>query len=98
MIIQQARCPRCAIRRTVRFGVWGAFCFNCRLQWDAQRTAHQAMGVARSTLPPVQHPFAPAELIRLERYRAAVRAGLYSDWPRPQAPTLDVSAPGDIAA
>jgi hypothetical protein len=56
------------------------------------------MGVTRSTLPPVQHPFAPAELIRLERYRAAVRAGLYSDWPRPPAPTLDVAAPGEIAA
>ena len=86
MVIQQSRCPRCAIRRTVRLGARGAFCFNCRLQWDTERAAHQGMKAAGSTPPPLQHPFVPAELIRLERYRAAIRAGLYSDWPRPQAP------------
>jgi hypothetical protein len=98
MTIQYVRCPRCAIRRTVRLGTWGAFCFNCRLQWDTLPAAQPATGVAGSTPPPVQYPFAPAELIRIERYRAAVQAGLYSDWPFPRASVLGESAPDDIVA
>ena len=77
MIIQQARCPRCAIRRTVRLGAWGAFCFNCRLQWPTREApVSHPVGTPRP-----QHGLGPDAVARLAVYRAAVRAGFYSDWP-----------------
>jgi hypothetical protein len=78
VIIEERRCPRCGNRRTARVGTWGLICFNCRLHLDAAWP-----GVPGESCPePATHSFTPAELARLERYRAAVRAGLYSDWPR----------------
>ena len=75
MTIEQRPCPRCTMRRTVRMGTWGWFCFNCRLHvastdaaWPADMPAERA-----------EYQFTPAELARLQRYRAAVLAGLYSD-------------------
>ena len=33
-MIQERRCPRCGIRRTVRMGrTRVALCFNCRFHW-----------------------------------------------------------------
>lgn len=74
MMIEERRCPHCSIRRTVRLGTWGSVCLNCRRPLDAARRAEQR------TLPANQ-VFTAAELARLESYRDAIQAGLYSDWP-----------------
>ena len=89
MTIEQRPCPRCAIRRTARLGTWGAFCFNCHL--------HLASGKVDVPIRPAEVPpyrFQPAELVRLERYRAAVQAGLYTDWPRGARPLSARTQPG----
>jgi hypothetical protein len=66
IIIQERACPRCANRRTVRVGSLARlFCFNCRHAWAAADS--------------IQFPFTPAELQRLKAYRAAVRAGFFTD-------------------
>lgn len=75
MTIEDKPCPHCNIRRTARLGSWGSICFNCRLPLDA------AASVAERTAPPANEIFTPAELARLESYRAAILAGLYTDWP-----------------
>jgi hypothetical protein len=69
MMIEESRCPRCGIRRRARFVPWGRYCYNCRLTLPL-------------TAPPAAHVylFTEAERLRLEWYRAAIRAGLYSDW------------------
>ena len=67
MIIQDQRCPRCHIKRTVQLYRLN-HCFNCQYQW-ARREC------------PVSYPFTQRELERLMTYRGAVRAGIYSDWP-----------------
>lgn len=73
MMIEERRCPRCSIRRTVRLGTWGSVCLNCRLPLDA---------AARGPIAaPATQVFTAAELVRLEIYRNAIRAGLYTDWP-----------------
>jgi hypothetical protein len=46
-------------------------CFNCRLRLDC------ADG-AKVPLQAAQYVFTPAEIVRLERYRAAIQAGLYT--------------------
>jgi hypothetical protein len=72
---QEQPCPRCANRRTVRAAEHGSFCFNCGLQWSA------------FTLSSTPHPryatatFTPLQLARFGVYRAAVKAGFYTDWP-----------------
>jgi hypothetical protein len=72
VIIQEARCPRCGIRRTARLARSSrALCFNCRLIWGPGRAP---------VLPPgVAYPFTAAELARLRAYRGAIRAGLYHE-------------------
>jgi hypothetical protein len=50
-----------------------SFCFNCHQQWDGQRS------VADVVAEPLLYPFTAAELARLSIYRAAIRAGFYSD-------------------
>jgi hypothetical protein len=57
-------CPRCGNRRRMLWGVRTYFCFNCPYQTDS---------------PDVNVKFSGAELARLTMYRAAVRAGIYSD-------------------
>lgn len=64
MIEERRPCARCRNRRTVRFGAT-SFCFNCR----AHRDAWTDEG----------YPFTDTELARLHVYRAAVRAGFYTD-------------------
>jgi hypothetical protein len=78
MMIEETRCPRCGIRRLGKFPPWGKYCFNCRLRLTDART-----GLPPNTAAAVEpaYPFTQAERLRLERYRAAIRAGLYSDWP-----------------
>jgi hypothetical protein len=80
MIVQETRCPRCAIRRTVRLGTWGLFCFNCRMRIEPECPAAPPRRLGCLWVP--DYPFSPAELLRLEYFRAAVQAGFYSDWPR----------------
>ena len=82
-MIVEGRCPRCAIRRTMWLGNWGSFCHNCRLQWNRSVTAGEA-GASDSQVTPVDaaaHSFRPIELMRLAHYRAAIRHGMYTDWP-----------------
>ena len=82
-MIVEKHCPRCAIRRTVWLGQWGSFCHNCRLQWDFPAPAVEAgVGISQaSRVETAAHAFSPAELTRLGHYRAAIRHGVYTDWP-----------------
>jgi hypothetical protein len=77
--ILERRCPSCGHRRTVRLGQSSApFCFNCRLRAGGRR----ATGTSPAGEPAVTYslyPFDPAEWRRLRAYRAAVRAGFYTD-------------------
>jgi hypothetical protein len=76
-MIVEKRCPRCGIRRTRWLGNWGWFCYNCRVHWHAD--AEQA-----STRPLPEAPayhFRQVDLVRLQHYRAAIRWGLFTDWP-----------------
>jgi hypothetical protein len=77
ILIQERACPRCTIRRTARLAYGTFFCFNCRLQWPTRAApAPPPVGT-----PSPQHVLGPDALARLAMYRAAVRAGFYSDWP-----------------
>jgi hypothetical protein len=69
--IQERPCPRCNIRRTASIAN-ASFCFNCRLQWG------KALG-ASEPRPEPPYTFTAAETARLTIYRAAIRAGFYSD-------------------
>ena len=73
-------CLRCAFPRTLRIGD-RRVCFQCRYSW-ARRLARPAPGEAVRV--PVSGPigdyaFTLDELRRLAVYRAAVRAGFYTD-------------------
>src|SRR5262249_23840383 len=78
MMIQETRCPRCGIRRIGNLAAWGRFWINVRLQVSGNQRFNAADAV-RPAEP--AYPFQPAELVRLGRYRDAIRAGLYTDWP-----------------
>ena len=78
MTIQELRCPRCGIRRTVRLGTWGSVCLNCRRPL-------RALASVDYEVPPMGRVFTASELARLESYRDAILAGLYSDWPASKA-------------
>jgi hypothetical protein len=90
ILIQQRACPRCAIRRTARLAYTRAtsFCFNCRLQWVT--TEPSAADCADPS--PAVEAIAPGERKRFEMYRAAVRAGFYSDWDPEDSATLSPSS------
>jgi hypothetical protein len=78
-IEDKLKCPHCGIRRLADYGAWGLVCMNCRLTLDRAQ-----MSAPQPPQPAVQaqlYPFSPIELVRLEAYRAAIQAGLYSDWP-----------------
>jgi hypothetical protein len=79
MTIVEQRCPRCAIQHTVRFGHLGSYCFNCRFRWHASGCTTRVQSPMHFHV--MEYPFGPAELTRLENYRAAVKAGFYNDWP-----------------
>jgi len=70
--IQEHPCPRCAIRRTVRIAK-ASYCFNCGLHWGSQ------WGTASAPVAEPAYAFTTAETERLMIYRAAVRAGFYTD-------------------
>lgn len=74
--IQERPCPRCAIRRTVRIAR-ASFCFNCRLHWGSQ--SGNVSAAAFEPRPEPAYVFTAPETLRLEIYRAAVRAGFYTD-------------------
>jgi hypothetical protein len=71
MVLQEQPCPECGHKRTVRLGTRVGVCFNCRSHWVVDGRA-RPIGCYR---------FSGEELNRLERYRKAVAAGFYSDWP-----------------
>ena len=74
MTIEERRCPRCNIRRTVRLGTWGSVCLNCRRPFER-------VASAQPVALPAKRLFTAAEMARLESYRDAILAGLYADWP-----------------
>jgi hypothetical protein len=56
-------------------------CFNCRHHWRIQQTSPNPALRQVSVEPLPQELFGSLERARLEMFRAAVRAGFYSDWP-----------------
>ena len=81
MTVQEQRCPRCGIKRTAWLGEWGSFCFNCRLRWGDRSEVARPPALPSMAAPQPPPWFGPAEVVRLAVYRAAVRAGFYTDWP-----------------
>lgn len=85
MQIEFRPCPRCRNLRSVRIDrtLHLSHCFNCGCQWSDQDPlgSRQRSGVssAERHVPSEAFPFTDAELKRLRAYRAAVRAGLFSD-------------------
>jgi len=79
MVIVERPCPRCAIRRSVRFGQLGSYCFNCSFRWNVLASATPIALPVHVDV--AEFAFRPAELGRLEVYRAAVRVGFYNEWP-----------------
>jgi hypothetical protein len=78
LVILAEKCRHCAHMRTVPIGnSANTFCFNCR---------EASTNTTNTMRPPVAFLFDARALARLEQYRAAVRAGFYSDWGRSQAP------------
>ena len=77
-MIQLRSCPRCGILRTAR-QMYSAtsFCFNCRFLWEPPAEAGQ-----RAAVQVRANSFCREELARMQVYRAAVRIGFYTDWPR----------------
>jgi hypothetical protein len=80
-MIVEKRCPRCGIRRTMLLGSYGSFCYNCRLQWGCETpTTDAGANRSRSLMVAPAYPFSTAELVRLQRYRRAIRQGVFNDW------------------
>jgi len=71
MIEERWPCPACGNRRTLRWADQRYYCFNCKHQWRAQRRHRPLEGV--------QTVFTPSEMMRLIAYRAAVKAGFFTD-------------------
>jgi hypothetical protein len=71
-VIEHDPCPRCSNLRTVRFSS-NSYCFNCRLLWSGDSFIDGA------DEPAASYPFTESELVRLRVYRAAVRAGFYTE-------------------
>lgn len=63
-IDQRLSCPHCGHPRVVQRAAGMYLCFQCRGNWGADPLAS----------------FLPEARARLVAYRAAVRAGLYTDW------------------
>jgi hypothetical protein len=80
MWIEQRRCPRCGIQRTLRQAQNVSLCCNCKLLWRHH--------VPAPTLAPPPL-FTEAECQRLLAYRAAVAAGFYTD----QLPARQLATP-----
>ena len=95
IVIQERRCSRCSNRRTVRMGTSNvAFCFNCRHKWAANGSTARRHEGAVVVMPAPYYTFGPGERERLNRYRAAVRAGLYTEWTEPEiAPPAEYDHP-----
>jgi len=82
--IQEQPCPRCAIKRTVRYNA-ASFCFNCRLTWSGipdpadlpGRRAIVALAAAAGSES--TYAFSAPEVARLKIYRAAVQAHFFND-------------------
>jgi hypothetical protein len=65
--VQPTSCLRCGQRPVARLNARELLCFHCRLVQPA--------------LNGLEYPFTLYELTRLAVYRAAVKAGFYSDYP-----------------
>jgi hypothetical protein len=78
-LVQERSCPRCAIRRTVRVADGSSFCFNCRLQWRTDKLLEDHSGVVLTGSSVALEQFDLTQQARFVIYRAAVRAGFYTD-------------------
>ncbi len=73
-IEERVPCPRCGFRRVIRRARHAYVCFQCRYGWSTDSEHAPDPGqpdLAQWTAP---------ERARLLAYRAAIRAGLYTDW------------------
>ena len=74
-------CPRCGQRRVVQHSRTAFLCFQCRHGWstgpEGPRAHHNP-----ADEDDVLGMFPPHHRARLIAYRGAIRAGLFSDWPR----------------
>jgi len=74
-IVDQA-CPYCRHHRTVQVAnSTSAHCFNCHRAWVTSESAARTP----ADEPQSEFSFTREEQERLRIYRAAIRAGLYSD-------------------
>jgi hypothetical protein len=77
-IVEQS-CPHCGAARTIRVASAAlSYCLICHRDWT---TAEPDQDRALEPEPVLAYPFTEAEVVRLQNYRAAVRAGLYSEVP-----------------
>jgi hypothetical protein len=70
-IEQRVPCPRCGHARVVQRSMDSFVCFQCGNSWFKGPTTVDPLGWC-----------GPEQRARLVAYRDAVRAGVYTDWPR----------------
>jgi len=78
-IEERLPCPRCGQRRVLQHSRNLYVCFQCRHSWSID--TH----LPRPGMQPADplSEFSLAQRLRLSAYRAAIQAGLYTDWPAP---------------
>jgi hypothetical protein len=74
-------CSRCGINRTAELGTSHVvvFCFNCKLQVPGDAPTFALAHPTREYSELSGYHFSVAERLRLEAYRGAIRAGVYTD-------------------
>jgi hypothetical protein len=82
-------CPQCGFRRVVQRGPRAYVCFQCRHSWSEEIPAARRELAAGDLLV----NFSIDQRALLNAYRAAIRAGLYTDWPPPGHPDYDGARP-----
>ncbi|HEY1296726.1 MAG TPA: hypothetical protein VGJ60_26915 [Chloroflexota bacterium] len=73
-IEERIPCPRCGHGRVIQRARHAYLCFQCRFGWSADAEQARTTTEFLGWCPPSLRD-------RLVAYRAAIRAGLYSDWP-----------------
>lgn len=78
MFAEPIACVLCTFPRTARVGD-RRVCFQCRFSWYTTNAAAHRVRQAPIETEATRYAFTPSALDRLRRYRAAVRAGFYTD-------------------
>jgi hypothetical protein len=78
--ILHERCPHCGVDRTAELGIsCVVFCFNCKLRVGVAVPSGIHTPQSCVYREPAAYELSICELLRLEAYRGAVRAGIYTD-------------------